>query len=125
MNSSKLHDEHHQSRSGSKLSMDASRLEAAAPNFSRKISADIIRERDRNEEYQNVMKITPVGQSWSTSAKEENKSKLKKVFSSWVLRKEKKENTGQGNWMDQFEKNGIKGGVMSQEEAALPPVVRY
>lgn len=113
---------HHQvmssvSRSPSvKVSSDASRLEP--PNFSRKISTDVATPRihEHPYRYQNVVQISPHPEA----QKDENKSKLRRVLSGWMLRKDRKD-----NWMDQFEKNGIKNGVMIQDEAALPPVVRY
>ncbi|ORY15154.1 hypothetical protein BCR34DRAFT_662225 [Clohesyomyces aquaticus] len=89
-------------------------------NFSRKISGDLgspRRNYDQDFAYPNIVQIS--GPSTNVQ-KDEKGSKLRKVLSGWMLRKEKKE-----NWMDQFEKNGIKGGVMIQDEAALPPVVRY
>ncbi|KAF2277779.1 uncharacterized protein EI97DRAFT_431856 [Westerdykella ornata] len=97
-----------------KMSYDGSRLEP--PNFSRKISADLSSPRQLYHAYTKELSIAPP----TLAVREENKSKLKKVLSTWMLKKEK-----QGNWMDQFEKKGIKTGVMIQDEAALPPVVRY
>ncbi|KAF2790005.1 hypothetical protein K505DRAFT_377822 [Melanomma pulvis-pyrius CBS 109.77] len=94
-----------------KMSSDQGRLEAPR-NFSRKISADIASALRDNPAYPNTVQIEP--------QKSSQKSKLKKVFSVWMLKKEKKE-----NWMDQFEKKGVKTGVMVQDEAALAPVVRY
>lgn len=106
----------HQSQSDNlRKSTDGNHL--AAPNFSRKISADISRPRHSghgDHPYQNVVQV-------AGKQKEENKSKLKKVLSGWMLRKDKKDST----WMDQLEKNGVKGGVMIQDEAALAPVVKY
>jgi hypothetical protein len=91
----------------------------SAPNFSRKISTDgppTNRPFDANEfAYPNVVQIT------ATKAPEQ-KSKLRKVFSAWALKKEKKSDE---SWMHRIEKRGIKTGVMMQDEAALPPVVRY
>jgi len=92
-----------------------------APNFSRKISADAPRpsgpsEKEKNS-YKNVVHIS--GQA----GKEEQKSKLRRVLSGWMLRKEKKEK--KEDWMVKVEKQGVRNGVMVQEEAALPPVVRY
>jgi hypothetical protein len=89
----------------------------AAPNFSRKISTDLASPRtiDSSYQYQNTMKIA----AEPGTSKEEHKSKLKKVFSGWMLRKKNE------NWMDQFEKNGIKTGVMTQDEPAAPPIIRY
>jgi hypothetical protein len=86
-----------------------------ALNFSRKISTDAVRSPGYKSDkglYKNAVQITG-------PPKDESKNKLKKVLSGW-LRKEKKE-----NWMNQVEKNGVRGGVMTQDEAALPPVVRY
>ncbi|KAJ4298260.1 hypothetical protein N0V90_006159 [Kalmusia sp. IMI 367209] len=91
-----------------------------APNFSRKISTDgplTDRPFDATEfTYPNVVQITAT----HAQKTQEQKSKLKKVLSGWMLRKEKKE-----DWMQKLEKEGIKTGVMMQDEAALPPVVRY
>ncbi|KAL5433587.1 hypothetical protein PMIN06_011654 [Paraphaeosphaeria minitans] len=94
----------------------------AAPNFSRKISADGLQS-DRPFDadqiaYPNVVQVTAT----PASKAPEHKSKLRKVFSTWALKKEKK--TDQ-DWMQRIEKDGIKTGVMMQDEAALPPVVRY
>lgn len=96
-----------------KMSSDYNRLEVP-PNFSRKISADIPSTAREDPNFPNVLPIEAPAQKTS------QKSKLKKVFSTWMIKKEKKE-----NWMDQLEKNGIKTGVMVQDEAAVPPVVRY
>lgn len=94
----------------------------AAPNFSRKISTDGLqsdRPFDANQfAYPNVVHISAT----HVSKAPEQKSKLRKVFSAWTLRKEKKMDA---NWMQKIEKGGIKTGVMMQDEAALPPVVRY
>jgi hypothetical protein len=54
------------------------------------------------------------------SRKEEQKSRLKKVFTGWMSKKDKKE-----DWMHRIEKQGVKEGVMVQDEAASAPVVRY
>ena len=89
-----------------------------APNFSRKISAEVPRPSQPAEKekkpYKNTVQIS------SPTGKEEQKSKLRRVLSGWMLRKEKKE-----DWMGKVEKQGVRNGVMVQEEAALPPVVRY
>jgi hypothetical protein len=102
-----------QSPTRSMMSSEQNRLEIP-PNFSRKISADIPSAARDDPSFPNVLPIDTPAQKVS------QRSKLKKVFSAWVLKKEKKD-----NWMDQLEKNGIKQGVMVQDEAALPPVVRY
>jgi hypothetical protein len=89
-----------------------------APNFSRKISNDLPRppqsSGNENNQYKNVVHIA------GAAGKEEQKSKLRRVLSGWMLRKEKKE-----DWMGKVEKQGVKNGLMVQEEAALAPVVRY
>jgi hypothetical protein len=84
-----------------------------APNFSRKISAEVPRSPKEKIPYKNVVQV-------SGPAKDEQKSKLRRVLSGWMLKKEKKE-----DWMGKVEKQGVRNGVMVQEEAALPPVVRY
>jgi hypothetical protein len=105
---------------GVKYSLDAARLEAPlAPNFSRKISADLTSPRFQNRGHPGYENLVEIGPRADTS-KSENKSKLRKALSGWMLRKEKKE-----HWMDQFERNGIKGGVMVQDGPACAPVVRY
>ena len=92
---------------------------APAPNFSRKISTDIAgnqRGNDADAPYSNTVHVAPQ----TAKQKTENRSVFKKVFSSWASKKDKK-----NNWMDKLEKDGIREGVMIQDEAALPPVVRY
>ncbi|USP77496.1 uncharacterized protein yc1106_04770 [Curvularia clavata] len=55
-------------------------------------------------------------------AKEEQKSKLKKIFSGWIHKKDKKD-----DWMHKLEKEGIKEGVLVQDgnDSLASPVVRY
>jgi hypothetical protein len=76
-------------------------------SFSRKMSVD-----------------TPTRSTFShevkVSRKEEQKSRLKKVFTGWMTKKEKKE-----DWMHRIEKEGVKEGVLVQDGAASAPVVRY
>ncbi|KAF2714799.1 hypothetical protein K504DRAFT_486615 [Pleomassaria siparia CBS 279.74] len=119
-----LHDHtHHQNSShialqspttSTKMSSDQGRLDLP-PNFSRKISGEIPSSQRDESVYPNLVQLGP------QTPKSSQKSKLKKVFSTWMLKKEKKD-----NWMDQLEKNGVKEGLMiPQDEAALPPVVRY
>ena len=56
-----------------------------------------------------------------SAGKEEQKSKLKKIFSGWIHKKEKKE-----DWMQKMEKEGIKEGMLVQDTgASSSPVVRY
>ena len=90
---------------------------------SRKISTDgpaADRPFDANSyAYPNIVQITAT----HAQKEPEQKSRLKKVFSAWVLKKEKKSEGG--DWMHRLEKEGIRTGVMMQDEAALPPVVRF
>ncbi|KAJ4346044.1 hypothetical protein N0V95_005777 [Ascochyta clinopodiicola] len=82
-----------------KMSMDQN-------NFSRKISMD-----------------TPDHPAFPTTVKmqkNQQQSRLKKVFSGWMLKKEKKE-----DWMHKIEKEGVKEGVLVQDGGAQSPVVRY
>jgi hypothetical protein len=76
-------------------------------NFSRKMSVDT----PTRSTFSNEVKV---------SRKEEQKSRLKKVFSGWMTKKEKKE-----DWMHKIEKEGVKEGVMVQDGAASAPIVRY
>lgn len=95
----------------------SSDLRSHAPNFSRKISTDVPppqRHYENNFTYPNMVQIS------GPPRKDEQKSRLKRAFSGWMLKKDKKD-----DWMQKFEKEGIKNGVMIQDEAALPPVVRY
>ena len=52
--------------------------------------------------------------------KTQQQSKLKKVFSGWMNKKEKKV-----DWMSMVEKQGVKEGVLVQEDRTHGPVVRY
>jgi hypothetical protein len=76
-------------------------------NFSRKMSV----ETPTHSTFSHEVKV---------SRKEEQKSRLKKVFTGWMTKKDKKE-----DWMHRIEKEGVKEGVMVQDEAASAPVVRY
>lgn len=92
----------HQSTDNSspgKMSMDQT-------NFSRKISMD--------------QPIHPAFPNAGKLPKNQQQSRLKKVLSGWMLRKEKKE-----DWMHKIEKEGVKEGVLVQEGGAHAPVVRY
>ncbi|EKG10965.1 hypothetical protein MPH_11968 [Macrophomina phaseolina MS6] len=112
--------EEEQSRKPSmKISIDHFRGEA--PNFSKKISAEkLVQQRGQEQRYRykaeikanNTLAAKPAG----------NAKGLKKMFSHLGLggKREKKE-----TWMDKFEKNGVKGGVLVHDEAAGAPVVRY
>jgi len=120
-------DDHHKFRlNGSVLQRSTSAVSRGshdgrmlAPNFSRKISTDVP-PTDRTFNcaelsYPNTVQIAAT----HAGKREEQKSKLKKVLSGWMLRKEKKE-----DWMQKLEKDGVKRGVMTQNDASLP-VVRY
>jgi hypothetical protein len=76
-------------------------------NFSRKMSVDT----PTRSTFSNEVKV---------SRKEEQKSRLKKVFTGWMTKKEKKD-----DWMQKIEKEGVKEGVMVQDGAASAPIVRY
>ncbi|KAF2624720.1 hypothetical protein BU25DRAFT_441797 [Macroventuria anomochaeta] len=92
----------HQSTDNSspgKMSMDQN-------NFSRKISMDT----PDHHAFPSAVKLQ----------KNQQQSRLKKVFSGWMLKKEKKE-----DWMHKIEKEGVKEGVLVQEGGAHVPVVRY
>lgn len=80
-------------------------------NFSRKMSVDVPSRSAYNKEVVQVAK------------KEEQKSRLKKVFSGWLGKKEKKEK--KDDWMRKIEQQDVKEGVMVREGAAGAPVVRY
>ncbi|KAJ4363605.1 hypothetical protein N0V83_009901 [Neocucurbitaria cava] len=55
-----------------------------------------------------------------TSKREEQKSRLKKVFTGWMHKKDKKD-----DWMHRIEKEGVKEGVIVQDGSHVAPVVRY
>ncbi|KAF1917259.1 hypothetical protein BDU57DRAFT_536965 [Ampelomyces quisqualis] len=67
---------------------------------------------------------TPARSTFSNEVKvsrrEEQKSRLKKVFSGWMTKKEKKD-----DWMQQIEKEGVKEGVLLPDGPTGAPVVRY
>ncbi|KAF2819279.1 hypothetical protein CC86DRAFT_460437 [Ophiobolus disseminans] len=83
------------------------RLSGEAGNFSRKMSVD------------NTTHSTSSNDG-KLSRKEEQKSRLKKVFTGWMTKKEKKE-----DWMHRIEKEGVKEGVLVADPKAGTPVVRY
>lgn len=75
-------------------------------NFTRKLSVD---SPDHSTSPSNVK-----------SQKSQQQSRLKKVFSGWMLKKEKKE-----DWMQKIEKDGVKEGVLVQDGSTHAHVVRY
>ncbi|KAJ4984109.1 hypothetical protein SVAN01_10397 [Stagonosporopsis vannaccii] len=83
-----------------KLSMDQT-------NFSRKLSVD---SPDHPVLPNNV----------KSQKSQQQQSRLKKVFSGWMLKKDKKE-----DWMHKIEKEGVKEGVLIQDGNTHAPVVRY
>ncbi|KAF2205245.1 hypothetical protein GQ43DRAFT_477494 [Delitschia confertaspora ATCC 74209] len=104
-----------------KISIEQSRM--GAPNFSRKISAEVVRS-TRNAErmkysYPNAVNIE--GKSSEKRKEKGGKSGLKRMFSNWTMKKERKG----ANWMDQLEQSGVQKGILVQDEAAAAPVVRY
>jgi hypothetical protein len=88
-------------------SSDSTSTPKKSLNFSRKMSV----ETPTRSTFSNEVKV---------SRKEEQKSRLKKVFSGWMSKKEKKD-----DWMHRIEKEGVKEGVMVQDGAADAPIVRY
>ncbi|OCL03406.1 hypothetical protein AOQ84DRAFT_419252 [Glonium stellatum] len=101
-----------------KMSMDG-----YPKNFSRKLSSDATSAHSRvyDPRCPNVVEITAL-----PPHPEKQSSKLRKVFSSWVLggRKEKKHNNSV-SWADALEQPGMKGGVLVRNEPARAPVVKY
>jgi hypothetical protein len=98
---------HTRQRSGGSGSASNSNRSADPSTFSHKMSLD-----------------SPARTTFSnepkTPGKEEQKSKLKKIFSGWMTKKDKKE-----DWMHKMEKEGVKEGVLVQDGASASPVVRY
>ncbi|KAI4637758.1 hypothetical protein J4E83_000576 [Alternaria metachromatica] len=97
---------HTRQRSGD--SNSASNQSAEASTFSRKMSLDTTARKTLSNEPK-------------TPGREEQKSKLKKIFSGWMHKKDKKE-----DWMHKMEKEGVREGVMVQDgSTSASPVVRY
>jgi hypothetical protein len=88
-------------------SSDSTSTPKKSLNFSRKMSTDA----SAPGSFSNEVKV---------SRKEEQKSRLMKVFSGWMSKKEKKD-----DWMHRIEKEGVKEGVMVHDGAADAPIVRY
>ncbi|KAG9189750.1 hypothetical protein G6011_06618 [Alternaria panax] len=100
---------HTRQRSGDSDPASNGNKSADASTFSRNMSVDtsIARQTLSNEP--------------KTPGREEQKSKLKKIFSGWMHKKDKKE-----DWMQKMEKEGVKEGVLVQEgSTSASPVVRY
>lgn len=114
-------DEPDQNRKPSmKISIDHFRGEAA-PNFSKKITAEKPAEYHGQEPRYKYKAEIKANNTLATKSPGNPKG-LKKMFSHLGLggRREKKE-----TWMDKFEKNGVKGGILIHDEAAGSPIVRY
>jgi len=100
---------HTRQRSGDSGSASNGNKSADASTFSRKMSVD-------TSSAQKTISNEP-----KTPGREEQKSKLKKIFSGWMHKKDKKE-----DWMHKMEKEGVKEGVLVQEgSTSASPVVRY
>lgn len=99
---------HTRQRSGDSGSASNGNKSADASTFSRKMSVDTTARKTLSNEPK-------------TPGREEQKSKLKKIFSGWMHKKDKKE-----DWMHKMEKDGVKEGVLVQEgSTSASPVVRY
>ena len=96
-----------------KISMDG-----YPKNFSRKISSDATSAHSRmyDPRHPGTVEITAL------PPHPEKSSKLRKVFSSWMLggKKEKK-----NNWANKLEQVGTKGRVLARNEPAHAPVIKY
>ncbi|KAL0263513.1 hypothetical protein SLS55_002493 [Diplodia seriata] len=113
-------DEHCQGRKPSmKISID--HFGGEAPNFSKKIRSERpVHQHGKEQRYKYKAEIK--ANNTLESGSSGNVKGLKRMFSHFGLggKREKKE-----TWMDKFEKNGVKGGVLVHDEAAGAPVVRY
>ncbi len=104
---------HTRQRSGGSLTSPSSpmgemNLDGTVSNYSRKMSTEVA---SRGPVFNNEVNILK---------KDEQKSKIKKVFSGWMHKKTKKD-----DWMQKIEKGGVKEGVMVQETNNTSTVVRY
>ncbi|KAK7526722.1 uncharacterized protein IWZ02DRAFT_180721 [Phyllosticta citriasiana] len=92
-----------------------------APNFSKKITPEVTSPLAAvdTSQYKNKVEI----KTNSTTNSSHNMRGLKKAFSSLLLGNKKDRKNE--NWMDEIEKNGVKGGIIIPDEVAGAPVVRY
>ena len=104
MSTSSSHTRH---RSGDSMPTTIGTASAEAAYFSRKMSVD--------------SSLGTMSKESKPTKKDEQKSRLKKVFSGWMMRKEKK----QADWTHSLEKETVKDGVLLQEGSAPNPMVRY
>jgi hypothetical protein len=88
---------------------------ANSHNYSRNMSIDTHAQAQAHTPSRSTFSNEP-----KTPGKEEQKSRLKKIFSGWMHKKDKKE-----DWMHRMEKEGVKEGVMVQDGTSTSPVVRY
>lgn len=102
-----------------KISID--HFHGEPPNFSKKISAEKqMAGRSQERRYKHKAEIK--ANNTLAPGSQSNVKGLKKMLSHLGLggKRERKE-----TWMDKFEKNGVKGGILIHDEAAGAPVVRY
>ncbi|KAF2852648.1 hypothetical protein T440DRAFT_506530 [Plenodomus tracheiphilus IPT5] len=99
---------HTRQRSGESVPTTPGTASVEAANFSRKMSVD------------SSPRHTTVSNEPKPVKKEEQKSRLKRVFTGWMTRKDKKD-----DWMHKLEKEGIQEGVLVQDAPSASPVVRY
>lgn len=102
---------HSRKRSGTSVTSPTSpngKMSLEVPmNFSRKISMD----EPSHSTFSHEVKL---------SRKADQKSRLKKIFTGWMSKKEKND-----DWMHQLEREGVKEGVLVQDAQNAAPVVRY
>ncbi|OCK89072.1 uncharacterized protein K441DRAFT_620108 [Cenococcum geophilum 1.58] len=113
----RLKHQRHRSTGDESYKMKTS-MDGYPKNFSRKISSDATSAHSRiyDPRHPSAAEVTAL------PPHPEKPSKLRKVFSSWMLRgkKEKK-----NNWADKLEQVGTKGGVLVRNEPAHAPVIKY
>lgn len=102
---------HTRQRSGASIPTTPGTASVEAATFSRKMSVD-----------SSPRHSAPVSNESKPVKKEEQKSRLKKVFTGWMTRKEKKD-----DWMHKLPKDGgVKEGVfVGDASSTASPVVRY
>ncbi|KAK0659634.1 hypothetical protein DIS24_g3986 [Lasiodiplodia hormozganensis] len=103
-----------------KISID--HFHGEPPNFSKKMIGSDRAGQQGGQEQRYKYKAEIKANNTLASGSSGNVKGLKKMFSHFGLggKREKKE-----TWMDKFEKDGVKGGILIHDEAAGAPVVRY
>ncbi|KAF2995539.1 hypothetical protein E8E13_002666 [Curvularia kusanoi] len=96
---------HHARHKSTDNAAASSKISLDHTTFSRKVSVDT------PDAFPNAVKLQ----------KTQQQSRLKKVFTGWMTKKEKKDE----DWMQRIEREGVKEGVLVQEGGAAVPVVRY